>query len=582
MRIRDVELLTGLNRKAIRLYEDKGLLTVERSDNDYREYNGKDVSRLRRIAVLRRAGVSIADIQLWQDRVITGKEMLGKRLTELRDAADTAEDQVKLCNRLSALLGSDYFDDSADADSLADLLPAAAEADTEELEPIDSRAPLTLGLDIGTTTVSAAVLNPLTGRAAAVYTVQNHYNLPAIHPWERLQDAERIFSKVKRLLDFLLKRFPGVSAIGLTGQMHGILYLDGRGNALTPLYTWQDGRAGVGSPSVCDQIRARTGYTISAGYGLATHITEVQAGRVPSDTAVLCTVMDYTAARLCGIARPITHASNAAGLGLYSIADGDFDREALRRVGMSVALLPSVTHRSEAIGFYKGIPVAVPIGDNQAGFLGAAGDSRSTVLANFGTGGQVSLLTDSPSSVVCDPDVEVRPFLERTYLVSGSALCGGRAYAIVERFFRRYAIACGLPDKRQYETMNRLAAEGLQNGTVLPVRTTFCGTRSSPDLRGEIAELSEDNFTPEGLLAGTVVGMAEELYGLFCRMPRQGITRLMASGNAAGLNPALPVALEKVFGMRVSVPEHREEAAVGAARFAHMTQTISNDQEDLS
>ena len=168
MRIRDVELLTGLNRKAIRLYEDKGLLTVERSDNDYREYNGEDVSRLRRIAVLRRAGVYIADIQLWQDRVITGKEMLGKRLTELRDAADTAEDQVKLCNRLSALLGSDYFDDSADADSLADLLPAVAEADTEELEPIDSRAPLTLGLDIGTTTVSAAVLNPLTGRRRSI------------------------------------------------------------------------------------------------------------------------------------------------------------------------------------------------------------------------------------------------------------------------------------------------------------------------------------------------------------------------------------------------------------------------------
>ena len=100
MRIREVELLTGLNRKAIRLYEDKGLLTVERSDNDYREYSAEDVARLRRIAVLRRAGVSLGDIQLWQNRVISGKEMLGKRLAELRDAAGEAEDQVKLCNLL--------------------------------------------------------------------------------------------------------------------------------------------------------------------------------------------------------------------------------------------------------------------------------------------------------------------------------------------------------------------------------------------------------------------------------------------------------------------------------------------------
>lgn len=62
MRIRDVERLTGLNRKAVRLYEAKGLLTVERSDNDYREYGDEDVARLQRIAMLRRAGVSIQDI----------------------------------------------------------------------------------------------------------------------------------------------------------------------------------------------------------------------------------------------------------------------------------------------------------------------------------------------------------------------------------------------------------------------------------------------------------------------------------------------------------------------------------------
>ena len=63
MRIREVERLTGLSRKAIRLYEAKGLLTVERSGNDYREYGNEDVARLKRIAALRRAGVSITDIQ---------------------------------------------------------------------------------------------------------------------------------------------------------------------------------------------------------------------------------------------------------------------------------------------------------------------------------------------------------------------------------------------------------------------------------------------------------------------------------------------------------------------------------------
>ena len=246
MRIREVELLTGLNRKAIRLYEDKGLLTVERSDNDYREYSAEDVSRLRRIAVLRRAGVSLGDIQLWQNRVISGKEMLGKRLAELRDAAGEAEDQVKLCIRLSDVIGQACFDEESDAEPWWDDLPAAEEGESEESALVDPRCPLVLGLDIGTTTISAAVVEPVSRRTAAVYTVQNHYNLPAIHPYERCQDPDRIFSKVKRLLDFLFKRFPSVTAIGVTGQMHGILYADAEGNALTPLYTWQDGRAGGG------------------------------------------------------------------------------------------------------------------------------------------------------------------------------------------------------------------------------------------------------------------------------------------------------------------------------------------------
>ena len=363
MRIREVELLTGLNRKAIRLYEDKGLLTVERSENDYREYNAEDVSRLRRVAVLRRAGVSLCDIQLWQDGVISGREMLDKRLAELRDAADAAEDQVKLCNRIARVLGDAGFYEGLDVDDWQDSL--LAEEEGESLPPVNPHALLTLGLDIGTTTISAAVLEPTNRRAVAVYTVQNHYNLPTLQPWERLQDAERIYGKVKRLLDFLLKRFPKVVAIGLTGQMHGILYVDANGRALSPLYTWQDARAGEGSPSACERIVKETGYCLSPGYGLATHVAEAAAGRVPCATAALCTVMDYTAARLCGVACSITHASNAASLGLYSITDGCFDRDSLIKLRISPDLLPAVTHDAVWVGDYNGIPVAVPIGDNQ-------------------------------------------------------------------------------------------------------------------------------------------------------------------------------------------------------------------------
>lgn len=68
MRIKEVEALTGLTAKAIRLYESKGLLQVSRQEeNDYRDYTEEDVKRLKTIAVLRELDVSIKEIKMWAD-----------------------------------------------------------------------------------------------------------------------------------------------------------------------------------------------------------------------------------------------------------------------------------------------------------------------------------------------------------------------------------------------------------------------------------------------------------------------------------------------------------------------------------
>ena len=49
-------------------------------------------------------------------------------------------------------------------------------------------------------------------------------------------------------------RYPDIERIGVTGQMHGILYLDGEGNAVSPLYTWQDARG----DAPCEKKHRRT------------------------------------------------------------------------------------------------------------------------------------------------------------------------------------------------------------------------------------------------------------------------------------------------------------------------------------
>lgn len=557
MRIKDVEKRTGLSRKSIRFYESRGLLQVGRSENSYREYDDAMITQLKAIAVLRKAGASISDIQLWQDDVITTQELLHKRLSELKDSSDVTAAQTELCRSLL---------DRFDPDAVLGVCPDTAPDEKEVPPPFSPDAPLCLGIDIGTTTISSVVLDLTTGSAAS-YTVKSDADLPAPHSWEKLQDVQLIEDRVRRLTDSLLQRYPGIRAIGFTGQMHGILYVDSMGTPLSPLYTWQDERAGHGSPSACDILCEKTGYRLSNGYGLATHFALALSNELPAGAAKLCTVMDYLAYSLCGKQDMLIHSSNAASLGLYDVANGCFDPAALNKANIDPQLLPPVTNQCVCLGTYRQRPVSIAIGDNQASFLGTAAEPDSTVLANFGTGSQVSLLCGPEIPAPPGLDIEIRPFLENRNLICGCALCGGRAYALLEQFFRSFiSESCGT-DQEQYTALNRLALLGLAQPDPLQVQTTFCGTRSDPTARGSIFHISESSFTPAALAAGVLTGMAQELHGMYLQMPHPSICRLVASGNAIRKNPALRKALEQVFGMSVLIPAHQEEAAYGAALF---------------
>ena len=73
-------------------------------------------------------------------------------------------------------------------------------------------------------------------------TIENGSFLTTTKDWERIQDAEKIVKKSRQMLDDFLDEYPEVEKIGLTGQMHGIVYIDKEGTCVSPLYTWQDAR----------------------------------------------------------------------------------------------------------------------------------------------------------------------------------------------------------------------------------------------------------------------------------------------------------------------------------------------------
>ena len=436
--------------------------------------------------------------------------------------------------------------------------------------------PTLIGLDIGTTSISAVAVESSSGLLLRSVTVPNDSILPSPDGVSRLQDPARIMKTALSLKETLATEFFPVSAIGVTGQMHGILYLDRAGRAVSPLYTWQDGRGNLPyrESTYAAYLSERVGYSLASGFGMVTHYINREQGLVPAEAVTFCTIQDYIAMLLARREAPLLHASNAASFGCYDLTAHTFDSSAIKKLGFNSTFLPiSVTETSIIGQDDSGVSVAATIGDNQASVLGSLRESGE-ILVNIGTGSQVSAVVSAP---VPFPAGAVRPYVDGKFLLAGSPLCGGRAYALLHRFFAQCAARFGRDIQDIYAVMNDMAAEQPDAHT-LAVDPRFCGTRSDPALRGSISAVSEENFTPEQLTRGMLWGMAAELYELYKQMPLSSpAAGLVGSGNAVRKNPVLRRYLEEQFGLKLKCPVHKEEAAFGAAVFAAAAAGIYSD-----
>lgn len=422
------------------------------------------------------------------------------------------------------------------------------------------------GLDIGTTSCSACVVSD-TGEVLERVT---HAHSAALNggAFEALQEPAVLVGQIQEILETLLTRFPMPGGIGVTGQMHGIVYVDGNGAAVSPLYTWQDGRGGLfdADGTWAQRLSALSGQALSSGYGAVTHFYNACHGLVPAGAASFCTIGDYVAMRLCARRTPLLHCSNAAGIGLYRADENAFNAAVLGK--MAGGLFPETTTACGILGQMREIPVAVAIGDNQASFLGAVRE-EDAVLLNVGTGSQVSRRTAETRP---SPPAETRPLGDGAILV-GAALCGGKAYAALKDFFAMLLAAAGDTHTDVYRLMGAMLANE-PSGERLRVCTQFSGTRENPQARGSICNLGLENFTPQHFTAGVLEGMVEELYALYTAssMNVPSPCMLVGSGNGLRENPYLRRRFEERFGAPMLIPVHLEEAAFGAALFA-MTAT---------
>lgn len=112
MNIKEAESLTGISRRNIRFYEQKGMLHPARNqDNDYREYSAQDIERLKLIRALRMVDMPLEDIQ----KVLRGETSLEKAAVaqekQLREKAQEVQTAIRFCRTLSQVqVGADMDD----------------------------------------------------------------------------------------------------------------------------------------------------------------------------------------------------------------------------------------------------------------------------------------------------------------------------------------------------------------------------------------------------------------------------------------------------------------------------------------
>ena len=355
--------------------------------------------------------------------------------------------------------------------------------------------------------------------------------------------------------------------MAVSGQMHGILYTDENGQAVSPLFSWQDERGNLPfeNATYADVLSSRSGYNMATGFGCTSVFYDYINDLIPSNARTFCTIGDYVAMKLLGRKTPLVHETNAASLGLYDLKNHRWDGDAISLVGLPLSLFPDTTTKITELGKTKeNVSVFTAIGDNQASVYGAT-QSFDSFIVNVGTGSQISIITNDYR--LLPSGCELRPYFHGYYLAIGCALCGGYSYKLLRDFFNSVS-----ETEISFETMNEWAKSAF-NADLPICYPLFRGTRQSPTLRASFTNLSVENFNAPAITLSTLYGISQELKNFYEQLiPITGKRKhLIGSGNGLRLNPVLRQIIEKDYDRKLNVPTHKEEAAFGAALLAAET-----------
>jgi xylulokinase len=269
-----------------------------------------------------------------------------------------------------------------------------------------------LGLDISTTSAKALLID---ANGQVLDSASRALSLSSPKPLWSEQDPADWWDGIQSAIRQVLKRAnvsgQEIAAVGLTGQMHGLVMLDGKGNVIRPAMLWNDQRTG----SQCDEIRKRlgketliqiTGNDALTGF-TAPKILWVQ--QIEPEKWDRCRQIllpkDYIRFKLTG--DYALDKAGGAGTLLFNIKKRSWSDRVLSALEISKDLLPTTYEGPETTGFVdqsaaaatglkEGTPVVGGGGDQAAQAVGVGAIEPGIVALTLGTSGVVFAATESP------------------------------------------------------------------------------------------------------------------------------------------------------------------------------------------
>jgi xylulokinase len=434
-----------------------------------------------------------------------------------------------------------------------------------------------IGIDASTTATKAVLIDEH-GAVVAIGTAEYGYDVP--RPRWSEQDPELWWDGAIAAVRSVLtgRDAADVVAVGLTGQMHGLVLLDAAEAVLRPAILWNDQR----TAEACDEIRsavgpgrliaitgndALTGFTAPKLVWVRDHEPDVW-----SRIAHVLLPKDFVRLRLTsGFA---LDKADGAGTLLFDLAARDWSAEVLAALGIDPGWMPPTFEgpattgvvtaaAAEATGLPAGIPVVAGGGDQSANAVGVGAVSPGVVALSLGTSGVVFATTAEP---LRDPAGQVHAFCHavpgRWHMMTVMLSAAGSL-----RWFRdTVAPGTAFGDLSEAAAAVPAGSDGL---LFLPYLTGERSPHPDPLARGAFVGLTvghDRRHMSRAVLEGVAFGLRDGLDQMIAAgMPAPAQVRASGGGTASRLWRQI---LADVLGAEVATVSTTEGAAYGAGLLA--------------